>query len=599
MERRLAAIVCADVAGYSRMMGADEAGTHAAFKAHRSAIYPVILNHGGRIVKNTGDGFLLEFPSIVGAIESAIAMQALMAERNRQLPADRVMQFRLGVHMGDVLADGDEVFGDDVNIAVRLETVADPGGVAVSAKAYGEASKHLSVTLVDAGIHRFKNIEEPVNVWTWQPGGADIGGREARNTSNLPAQYRTAIVGVLPFANLSDSADEYFSDGLTEDLIHALSLQSFYRVLSRNLTFSFKGKSLSTRLIAREIDATYLIQGSVRRAGTKIRVTAELIAPENGEQLWAGRYDRDIGDLFAMQDEITTNLCAALAPEIYRAEASAPARSSSTDLTAWDRFLRGLSHYYQPTKKDYEASIGLFREAIALDPALSIARAYLATILVQGVQFGWIRSTRELWTEAMILAESSVRLDPRSSFAFSILAYVQAMEGNYDAGLDAARKAVELNPYDMGARGVLGICHLVMGEHRQAIELFSSAVQRADSDPRYQWAALNAFSHYLLRQYDASLSWAREALYLNPDHLQVLAVRAAALAQLGRTEEAAKAAHVLLTSFPGLTVERHLRNFRWKTPADIAHYREGLLKAGVPSTKLTLVESASKRTANS
>ena len=173
MERRLAAIVCADVAGYSRMMGADEAGTHAAFKAHRSAIYPIILNHGGRLVKNTGDGFLLEFPSIVGAIESAIAMQTLMAERNNQLPADRVMQFRLGVHMGDVMADEDEVFGDDVNIAVRLETVAAPGGVAVSAKAYHEASKHLSVTLVDAGSHRFKNIAEPVNVWTWKPGGSD------------------------------------------------------------------------------------------------------------------------------------------------------------------------------------------------------------------------------------------------------------------------------------------------------------------------------------------------------------------------------------------------------------------------------------------
>ena len=273
---------------------------------------------------------------------------------------------------------------------------------------------------------------------------------------------------MLPFANLSDSADEYFSDGLTEDLIHALSLQSFYRVLSRSSTFAFKGKNLSTRLIAREIDATYLIQGSVRRAGTKIRVTAELIAPENGEQLWTGRYDRDMGDLFAMQDELTTNLSAALAPEIYRAEASAPTRSSSTDLTAWDRFLRGLSHYYRPTKADFEASIALFREAIALDPALAIARAYLATILVQGVQYGWIRSTRELWTEAMSLAESSVRLDPRSSFAFSILAYVHAMEGNYEAAMEAAKKAVELNPYDMGARGVLGICHLVIGEHRQA-----------------------------------------------------------------------------------------------------------------------------------
>jgi adenylate cyclase len=598
MERRLTAIVCADVAGYSRMMGADEAGTHAAFKAHRSAVYPVILNHGGRIVKNTGDGFLLEFPSIVGAIESAIAMQTLMAERNSHLPADRIMQFRLGVHMGDVMADEDEVFGDDVNIAVRLETIAVPGGVAVSGKAYGEASKHLSATFVDSGNHRLKNIAEPINVWTWKPAGSDAG-REPRDTSNLPAQYRTAIVGVLPFANRSDSADEYFSDGLTEDLIHALSLQSFYRVLSRNSTFSFKGKNLSARLIAREIDATYLIQGSVRRAGTKIRVTAELIAPESGEQLWTDRYDGDMGDLFAMQDEITTSLSAALAPEIYRAEASAPARSSSTDLTAWDRFLRGLSHYYQQTKADFEASIGLFREAIVLDPALSIARAYLATILVQGVQYGWIRSTRELWTEAMNLAESSVRLDPRSSFAFSILSYVHAMEGNYEAAMEAAKKAVKLNPYDMGACGVLGICHLVIGEHRQAIELFSTAMQRGNSDPRYKWAALNTFSHYLLGQYDASLSWAREALYMNPNHLQVLAVRSAALAQSGRTEEAAKAGEVLLSSFPGFTVERHLRNFRWKTPADIAHYRAGLLKAGLPSTKLTLVESGSRRTANS
>src|ERR1700726_4471249 len=491
MERRLAAIVCADVAGYSRMMGTDEAGTHATFKAHRTAIYPIILNHGGGLVKNTGDGFLLEFPSVVGAIESAIAMQGLMAERNNHLPADRVMQFRLGVHMGDVISDEDEVFGDGVNIAVRLEAVSFPGGVAVSEKAYLEAGKHLSVTLVDGGSHRFKNIEEPVKVWSWEPSGSDTSGREPRGKSNLPPQYRTAIVGILPFENLSDSTDEYFSDGLTEDLIHALSLQSFYRVLSRNSTFSFKDRNLSTRLIAREIDATYLIQGSVRRAGDKIRVTAELIAPENGEQLWAGRYDRDIGDLFAMQDEITTKLSAALAPEIYRAEASTPARSSATDMTAWDRFLRGLSHYYRHSKADFEASIGFFREALALDPALAIARAYLATVLVQGVQYGWIRSTRDLWTEAMNLAESSVRLDPRSSFAFAILSYVHAMEGHYEAALDAANRAVDLNPYDMGARGILGICHLVVGEHRQAIELLSTAAQHGNGDPRYKWASLN------------------------------------------------------------------------------------------------------------
>lgn len=598
MERRLAAIVCADVAGYSRMMGTDEAGTHAAFKAHRSAIYPIILNHGGRLVKNTGDGFLLEFPSIVGAIEAATEMQVLMAERNGHLPADRVMQLRLGVHMGDVMADEDEIFGDDVNIAVRLEGVAAPGGIAVSAKAYSEAGKHVSATLVDAGRHRLKNIAEPVHVWSWQPGGSDTGSRKPKDASDLPAQYRTAIVGVLPFANLSDKSDEYFSDGLTEDLIHALSLQSFYRVLSRNATFSFKGTSQSARLIAREIDATYLIQGSVRRAGSKIRVTADLVAPESGEQLWTGRYDSDIGDLFAMQDEITTSLSAALATEIYRAEASAPARLSN-DVTAWDRFLKGLSHYYHQTEADFDAAIGLFKEAIELDPTLSIARAYLATIMLQRLHFGWAKGTRELWTTAMNLAESSVRLDPRSSFAFSILAYVQAMEGHYDAAMDASKRAVELNPYDMGARGVRGICHLVIGEHRQAIELLSAAAQRGNSDPRYQWAALNAFSHYLLGRYDASLSWAREALYLNPSHLQVLAVRAAALAQAGRSEEAAEATAVLLGHFPDITVERHLRNFRWKLATDIAHYREGLLKAGVPSVKLTLVERAPKLAADS
>ncbi|WGR95400.1 tetratricopeptide repeat protein [Bradyrhizobium sp. ISRA443] len=594
MERRLAAILCADIAGYSRMMGADEAGTHASFKAHRSAIYPIILNHGGRIVKNTGDGFLLEFPSIIGAIEAAVAMQTLMAERNEHLPADRAMHFRMGVHMGDVMADEDEVFGDDVNIAVRLETVAAPGGIAVSEKARTEAGRRLAVTLIDAGPHRFKNIAEPINVWTWSPAGSEIQEKPPQEGPHLPGQYRTAIVGVLPFDNLSGSADEYFSDGLTEDLIHALSLQSFYRVLSRNSTFAYKGKNVSTRLIAREIDATYLIQGSVRRAGNKIRVTAELIAPEKGEQLWTGRYDRDMGDLFAMQDEITANLSAAVAQEIYRAEASAPARSPNSELTAWDRFLKGLSHYYQQTKDDFETAIALFKEAIELDPGLSIARAYLALIQIQGVQFGWIQSTRELWASSVSLAESSVRLDPRSSFAFSLLAYLHAMQGHYEAAMDAIKRAIELNPYDMGARGVLGICHMVVGDHRKAVELFSTAVQRGNSDPRYQWAALNAFSHYLLGQYDASLSWSREALYLNPNHLQGLAIRAAALAQLGRSNEATEAAEALLGNYPTLTVERHLRNFHWKNPADIAHYREGLLKAGVPFGKLALVAPSSR-----
>ena len=300
-----------------------------------------------------------------------------------------------------------------------------------------------------------------------------------------------------------------------------------------------------------------------------------------------------------MQDEITTSLSAAIAPEIFRAEASAPARSSSTDLTAWDRFLKGLSHYYLQTKADFEASIGLFKEAIALDPTLAIARAYLATIMMQGIQFGWIKSTRELWTEAM---ESGGKQRPARSrvrpLPFRSCPICTRWKDITKRAMDAAKKGGRANPYDMGARGVLGFCHLVIGEHREAIELFSMAAQRGNTDPRYQWAAVNAFSHYLLGQYDASLSWAREQLYVNPNHLQALAIRAAALAQLGRTEEATTPPKSCSAIIPACTVERHLRNFHWKRPDDIAHYRDGLVKAGIPSTRLTLVESAPKLAAD-
>ncbi|MGJ5181985.1 adenylate/guanylate cyclase domain-containing protein [Bradyrhizobium oligotrophicum] len=580
MERRLAAILCADVAGYSRMMGIDEAGTHAAFKAHRGAIHPIILNHAGRIVKHTGDGFLLEFANAASAIQFGVEMQCLMAERNAHLPADRNMRFRLGIHRGEVTIDDGEAFGDGINVAVNLESIATPGGVAVSGRAYEEASPQLPVNLTNAGNFQFRNLQAPIQAWTWEPGNEAALRRQA-NADSLPSHNRTAIVGVLPFANLADAADEYLADGLADDLIHALSLQSFFRVLSRTSTFRFRDRSLNPRLIAREIDATYLIQGTVRRSQDKIRVTAELIAPETGAQLWTGRYDRDVGDLFAMQDEITTSLCAALMPEIYRVEASVPMRSPTTNPTGWDRFLRGLSHYYRPTKVDYEVSIALFRESIALDPTLGIAHAYLATILMQGISFGWIKGSRELWDEAKTLALDSVRLDARSSFAYAILAFVQAMQGAHEDGMKAARKATDLNAYDMGARGVLGLCHMVAGDHQQAIDQFSIAAQRGNSDPRYQWPALNAYSHYLLGRYEAALSWAREELFLYPNHLQALTIRAATLGQLGERDQAREAVAGLGEQYPWLTLERHLKNIRWKNRADIDHYRDGLIKAGL------------------
>ncbi len=583
MERRLTAIVCADVVGYSGMMEADEAGTLSSLKAHRAALDPIILNHGGRIVKTTGDGLLLEFPSVVMAVNAAIEVQILMLSRNAQLPGDRHMRFRIGAHMGDVIADEDDLFGDGVNIAARIEPLAPPGGIAISDKAYAEVKRHIKVTFNSAGAHALKNIREPVKIWAWRPDAATTAA-PASKTTKIGASDELAVVGVLPFENRSASGeDEYFSDGMTEDLINALSRQAIFRVLGRHSTFQFKGRSDNVRLIARELDATYIVRGSVRRAASKVRVTAELLAPETGEQLWSARYDRNIDDIFAIQDEITSGLAACIAPEINRAESRTRARLTEAELSAWDCFLKGLWHYYAASNDDLLRATTWFRRASELDPASATPKAWLAIVMVHAVQVGASRSTRELWSEALQLAQQAVRLDGRSQTAFVALAFVNAFSGEYDAGIEAGEHAIKLDVHEPGARFVLGQSYFTAGEHARALEMFSTAMRLNPNHPDlYHWAAMSAFSHFLLGNCDAALSWARKALYGNAGHLQVLGVRAAALSVLGRRNEATKAAADFMSHAPGLTVERHVRNFRWKNPADIARYRDGLAGAGVP-----------------
>jgi len=561
MERRLTAVVCADVVGYSKMMGADEAGTLASLKAHRLALDPVILNHGGRIVKTTGDGLLLEFPSIIGAVTAAIEAQKLMASRNEQLPEDRRMRFRLGVNMGDVIVDEDDLFGDGVNIAARIEPLAPPGGIAISEKAYTEVKRHIESDFRDTGLHSLKNIEQPVRVWAWRSEASETSAASASKASETKPKGGVAVVGILPFDNHSaNKEDEYFSDGMTEDLINALSRQSVFRVLGRHSTFCFKGKNDSVRLIARELDATYIVRGSVRRAANKVRVTAELVAPETGEQLWSERYDRDLDNLFAIQDEITTALAACITPEINKAETQIRARLTDAELSAWDCFLKGLSHYYAASNNDLEQAAIWFRQASEHDPASATPKAWLAIVSVHRVQVGAVRSTRELWSEALQLVQQSVRLDSRSQVAFAAFAFVNAFAGNYDAAIEAGEHAVELNKYEPTARVMLGMCYFTAGDHIRALELFSAAMQLSPNNPdMYHWAAMSAFSQFLLGNYDGALSWARKALYGNAGHLQVLGVRAAALAELGRSNEAAKAAEEFMAHAPGLTIAQHLR----------------------------------------
>lgn len=584
MERRLAAVVCADVVGYSRMMGADEAGTLASLKAHRAALDPVILNHGGRIVKTTGDGLLLEFSSIVMAVTAAIEMQTLMVSRNVQLPDDRHMRFRIGAHMGDVIVDENDLFGDGVNIAARIEPLAPPGGIAISEKAYAEVQRHPGFAFDNGGEHSLKNIDAPVKIRVWRPDGPVTSAPESK-ASKAKSGHGVAVVGVLPFENHSaHKEDEYFSDGMTEDLINALSRQSVFRVLARHSTFRFRGKHDDVRLIARELDANYIVRGSVRRAQNKVRVTAELLAPESGEQLWSERYDRDLDDLFAIQDEITTSLAACITPEINRAESLTRARLTDAELSAWDCFLKGLWHYYAASNSDLLEATAWFRRAGERDPALATSKAWLAIVLVHAVQVGAVRSSRELWSEAIQLAQQAVRLDPRSQVAFVAYAFVNAFAGNYDAAIEAGEHAIALNVHEPSARFVLGQCYFTAGEHARALEMFSAAMRLSPNSPdMYHWAAMSAFSHFLLGNHDGAVSWARKALYGNAGHLQVLGVRAAALAELGRSDESAKAAAEFMAHAPGLTVERHVRNFRWKNPADVARYRDALTTAGIPT----------------
>jgi adenylate cyclase len=370
---------------------------------------------------------------------------------------------------------------------------------------------------------------------------------------------------------------------MTEDLINALSRQAIFRVLGRHSTFRFRGANDNVRLIARELDATYIVKGSVRRAASKVRVTAELLAPETGEQLWSARYDRDLDDVFTIQDEITSALAGCIAPEINRAESQIRARLTDAELSSWDCFLKGLSHYYAASNDDLLHAVTWFRRANEHDPTSATSTAWLAIVLVHAVQVGATRSTRELWSEALQLAQRSVRLDPRSQTAFVALAFVHAFSGDFDAGIEAGEHAITLNVHEPAARFVLGQSYFTAGEHTRALEMFSAAMRLSPNHPdMYHWAAMSAFSQFLLGNYDAALSWARRALYGNAGHLQVLGVRAAALAVLGRRDEATKAAGDFMAHAPGLTVERHVRNFRWKNPSDIARYRDGLANAGVP-----------------
>ena len=385
VERRLAAILAADMVGYSRLMEADEAETIARQKALRKELIdPKIAEHNGRIVKTTGDGVLVEFASVVDATECAVAIQRAIVEREADVPEERRIQYRVGINLGDIVIDGDDILGDGVNIAARLEGLAEPGGICVSGNVHEQLAGKIVLDFEDLGEQRVKNIKKPVRVYRVRLDGrgADMG--PALELPDKPS------IAVLPFENMSgDPEQEYFSDGIAEDIITGLSRNRGVFVIARNSTFTYKGAAVDARQVARELGVRYVLEGSVRKAGSRVRITAQLVDAATGNHVWAERYDRELEDIFAVQDDITQNIVAAIGPELVSAEIQRARRKDPKRLDAWDCTMRATWHFARVTREDMEEARRLALKAIELDPGAAPAFSVLAITHVRGAVNGW------------------------------------------------------------------------------------------------------------------------------------------------------------------------------------------------------------------
>jgi TolB-like protein/class 3 adenylate cyclase len=580
VQRRLAAVVVVDVVGYSAMMARDEEGTLAALKAHRNETDPIVLNHGGRIVKGTGDGLLVEFPSAVEAVRAAIETQRLMAERNAASADDRRMEYRIGINLGDVIVDDDgDIYGDGVNIAARLEGAAGPGGICLSESIHRQVHGTVDAPFEPMGAIEVKNIPSPVEAWRIGP-----GPRLTRSGSGSLPGYSLPTIAVLPFDNLSgDPGENYFVDGLVEDLITALARERDLRIVSRNSTFAFKGRTGDIRDMARELDATYVVTGSARRAGGMVRVTAQLIEAESGHQVWAERYDRDLDDIFVVQDDVVAEIAGAIHPNVERAQGEKLERARPDELDAWDLVLRAKGHVYASSREGATEAIRLLDMAARRDPDLALVRQTLAFAWITVAFNSWPIPGRDPWEEMRRNAEHAYRLAPSDPASIIAYGFAEEYAGNLESARELAGRAVQIVPDDAYALTLFGQVMFFKGEFDGAIDHLTNAWRRARHEPwRFHISNSLAFAHYLAGRYEAAAAWAERTLQIT-DYLQTRAIYAATLGQLGRDTDARHQVAELEAVRPGVVAADFTRNARWARAEDVAHYHDGLVKAGLTS----------------
>ena len=526
VERKLAAILSADVAGYSRLMGEDEEGTLTAFKAHRAeAVDPAIARHHGRIVKTTGDGLLAEFASAVDAVRCALAVQEAMAARNATVANDRKIEFRIGVNVGDVMIDGDDLMGDGVNVAARLQEIAEPGGVYISRTARDQVRDRLELTLEDLGEQTVKNIARPVRVFRVPVMTENLSavGKTPPDTAGpsgteFELPDKPSIV-VLPFENMSgDPEQEYFADGIAEDIITGLSKMRWVFVISRNSAFTYKGKAVDVKQVAKELGVGYVLEGSVRKAGNRVRITAQLIDAESDHHVWAERYDRELEDIFAVQDEITQNIIAEVAPGFVAAEMERAQRKDPRDLRAWDYTMRAHWHMERFTKEDWAEARQLIGRAIELNPKYAWPFGDLAFINVFEAIFGWHESPPQALLEAAEAARQAVALDGQDARAYVMLAFPYLFALQHDKAIEAARTAIDLDPNSAMGYATLGATQGFLGETDEGCENLEKGIRLSPRDPFLlltTWMGLSC-AYFAAEQYDQAVEWAEKVVESRP-----------------------------------------------------------------------------------
>ncbi len=540
--RRLAAILAADVAGYSRLMGADEEGTHERLKAHRRELVdPTIGEHSGRIVKTTGDGMLVEFPSVVDAVRCAAELQRAMIDLEAGMPEDRRIRFRIGINLGDIIVDGDDIFGDGVNIAARLEALSDPGGLCISRTVRDHIRDKLAYAFEDLGEQSVKNIARPVRVYALRPEAvANLPASKVMPATPLlqPAVAPRLSIVVLPFANLSnDPEQQYFADGITEDLTTDLSRIADMFVISRNTAFTYQNKRIDTKQIGRELCVRYVLEGSVRRSGSQVRVNAQLIDAGTDAHLWAELVDGNAADLFALQNEITSRIAVALNLELLSAEAARP--TERPDVLEY--ILRGRAAWNRPPARDnYVQIFSLFEHALALDPRSVDAQSWLAAVLAGRQMNGMSNSAAADIKRAEAMAAQALAASPRSPLAHFAKGQVLRAQGRLEDAIPEYGAAIAFNRNWLHAISALGECKLYTGSTEEAILLQEQAIRLSPRDPLvgafYQRIGI---AHLLQSRTDEAIPWFKKARGSYPGHSGAHAWLAAAYALKGDTERAA------------------------------------------------------------